>query len=98
MIGYTLQFKTYTTADIVPQPAKILHYNFKNNGSTIAIIEPADISPGENVAMLEPGEALDTRLINGRDLTKYRIRFKSINDQDAESQISELLVTTFIAV
>jgi hypothetical protein len=95
MFGYTLSAKTITDPQILEKPNKILAYNFKNNGVTIALISRVGAANDEKPIPLFPGEAMDTRLNGGADQTTYKISFKSINDSDPQAQQSELYVIFF---
>ncbi len=95
MFGYVLVSTVITSAQLVEQPNKIIGYNFKNTGTTIALISRLNGGNDEKPIPLWPGEAMDTRVIGGRDLTQYKVAFKSINDQDSNAQQSELYLIAF---
>lgn len=95
MFGYTLSNNVYTSNGKIAKASKVVGYNFKNDGTTIALISTADATPDEQPIPLYPGEAMDTRVIGGMDLSQYIVSFKSINDIDPESQQSQLFVITF---
>jgi hypothetical protein len=98
MYGYRTHSITITDAqEIIPQN-KIISYNFRNYGSTIALISRVNAPSNDTPIQLESGEAWDTRLEGGMDQTRYKISFKSINDQDPNGQQSELLITFFAAI
>lgn len=98
MFGYTISNKVYTSNCVLPKVEKALGYNFKNDGTTIALISAKDAAANEEPIPLYPGEAMDTRCIGGMDLTRYVVMFKTLNDQDPASQQSQLFVITFQAI
>jgi len=95
MFGYTLSAVIIDSPQVVEKPNKIIGYNFKNTGTTIALISRSGAGPTEKPIPLFPGEAMDTRVNGGMDQTTYKVSFKSINDNDPNSQQSELYVVTF---
>jgi hypothetical protein len=95
MFGYTLSAKIISSPEIIEKPNKIIGYNFKNTGTTIALISRVGEAPDEKPIPLFPGEAMDTRLIGGMDQTTYKVSFKSLNDSDPNSQQSELYILFF---
>ena len=95
MFGYTLSAKIIGSSEIVEKPNKIIGYNFKNTGTTIALISRVGEASDEKPIPLFPGEAMDTRIVGGFDQTTYKVSFKSINDNDANSQQSELYIIFF---
>ena len=98
MFGYRTHSITITDAqEIIPQN-KIISYNFRNYGSTIALIGRVNAPPNDTPVQLEPGEAWDTRYEGGMDQTRYKVAFKSINDQDPNAQQSELFITFIAAI
>ena len=98
MFGYRTHSITITDAqEIIPQN-KILSYNFRNYGSTIALIGRVNAPSNDTPVQLEPGEAWDTRFEGGMDQTRYKVSFKSINDQDPNAQQSELFITFIAAI
>jgi len=98
MLGYTLSAIIITDPQIVEKPNKIIAYNFKNNGTTIALISRVGAGPSERPIALVPGEAMDTGRVGGTDQTTYKVSFKSINDQDSNAQQSELVVVQFKSI
>ncbi len=98
MFGYTLSAVIISDPQIIEKPTKILAYNFKNTGVTIALISRVGAGNTEKPIPLFPGEAMDTRFIGGSDQTTYKVSFKSINDSDPQAQQSELYVITFKAI
>ena len=98
MFGYTLKALQLTNAGTIPRPGKVIGYNFKNTGTTTAVLKTQDQTNDEWVWEIEPGEAMDTRVNGGLDMTKYFVGFKTSNDEDPESQQSELLVTIFMGI
>lgn len=98
MFGYTLSAEIVASATKIEKPFKILGYNFKNTGTTIALISRVNGGNNERPIPLFPGEAMDTRVNGGLDQTEYQIAFKSINDRDSNAQQSELYVVTFKAI
>jgi len=98
MFGYTLSSVIISDPQIIEKPNKILAYNFKNTGVTIALISRVGAANNEKPIPLYPGEAMDTRMNGGSDQTTYKISFKSINDSDPQAQQSELYVITFKAI
>lgn len=95
MFGYTLSAKIISGPEIIEKPNKIIGYNFKNTGTTIALISRVGEAPDEKPIPLFPGEAMDTRSFGGRDQTTYKVSFKSLNDTDSNSQQSELYILFF---
>jgi hypothetical protein len=98
MYGYRTSSITITDATEVIAPNKIIAYNFRNYGTTIVLISRLNAPNNDAPVQLEPGEAWDTRLNGGLDQTRYKVTFKSINDQDPNAQQSELFVTFFAAI
>ena len=98
MFGYVLVSEVISSATKIEKPFKILGYNFKNTGTTIALISRVNGGTNERPIPLYPGEAMDTRVHGGMDQTQYQITFKSINDQDSNAQQSELYLITFKAI
>ena len=93
--GFTLKTELVTNGQGIKRPNKIIAYDFKNVGDTIVNIVPE----GSDFAWsLYPGEAMNTMVPGGMDLTKYSINFKSENDIDPDSQVSECIVTYIIGV
>lgn len=93
MIGIKLSCQIYTTSGPVKKPLKPVAYDFKNTGTTIAIIDVAGKEPGEKTWKLYPGEAMNTFFAGCADQTQYMVTFKSQNESDPESQFNELEVT-----
>jgi hypothetical protein len=98
MYGYRTSSITIEEPSEVQAPAKVIGYNFRNYGNTIALISRINAAENDQPIRLEAGEAVDTRCIGGMDQTRYKVSFVSINDQDPESQQSELFVTIFAAI
>ncbi len=98
MFGYTMYCKQITNAGGIERPNKIIGYNFKNTGVTMATIRRKDQSADQWVWQLEVGEAMDTRVHGGMDMTNYAVDFSSLNDSDPDSQQSELLITFFVGL
>ena len=98
MFGYVLVSTIITSGQKVEKPNKVLGYNFKNTGTTIALISRVNGGTNERPIPLWPGEAMDTRVIGAMDQTEYKVDFKSINDQDSNSQQSELYLISFKAI
>ena len=98
MFGYKLLVNSLTNAQVIEQHPKIISYDFKNTGETIANIRLKDGANDSWVWTLYPGEAMNTHLFGGRDLSIYAVDFKSENDTDPEAQQSEILVTRFIGI
>lgn len=98
MFGYILVSEVISSAKTIEKPHKVIGYNFKNTGTTIALISRVNGGNNERPIPLWPGEAMDTRVYGGLDQTEYKISFKSINDQDSNAQQSELYLITFKAI
>ena len=98
MFGYKLEVKSITNAQPVQQHPKVIAYDFKNTGETIANIRLKDGANDSWVWTLYPTEAMNTHLVGGRDLSLYAVDFKSENDTDPDAQQSEVIVTTFIGI
>lgn len=98
MFGYVLISTVISSGQKVEKPFKVIGYNFKNTGTTIALISRVNGGTNERAIPLFPGEAMDTRVNGGLDQTEYRVDFKSINDQDSNSQQSELYLISFKAI
>ena len=90
MFGFKLKAEVLTNAQVIRRPNKIIGYDFKNTGDTILNI----LAKGDDFAWsLSPGEAWNTVITGGVDMTEYSINFKTENDIDPESQVSECVVT-----
>jgi hypothetical protein len=98
MFGYVLISTVISSSQKIEKPFKVIGYNFKNTGTTIALISRLNGGTNERPIPLFPGEAMDTRVNGGLDQTEYRVDFKSINDQDSNSQQSELYLISFKAI
>jgi hypothetical protein len=98
MFGYVLMSTIISSSQKIEKPFKVIGYNFKNTGTTIALISRLNGGTNERPIELWPGEAMDTRIAGGLDQTEYKIDFKSLNDSDQESQQSELNLIAFKAI
>lgn len=98
MYGYRTSSITIEEPTEVQAPEKVIGYNFRNYGNTMALVSRINAAKNDQPVKLEPGEAWDSRHVGGMDQTRYKVSFASINDEDPESQQSELFVTIFAAI